>query len=49
MEEITFVPQTMTAITDAEEVEQFEQFYAALEDCDDVQNIYHNAELPEQA
>ena len=49
MEEITFVPQTMTAITDAEEIEQFEQFYAALEDCDDVQNIYHNAELPEQA
>ena len=26
-------------------IEQFEKFLAALEDCDDVQNVYHNAEL----
>ncbi|MCE9679909.1 YebC/PmpR family DNA-binding transcriptional regulator [Shewanella sp. AS1] len=45
VEEIAFVPQTMTEITDPEVIEQFEKFIAALEDCDDVQNVYHNAEL----
>ena len=47
VEEITFVPQTMTDITDPEVIEQFEKFLAALEDCDDVQNVYHNAVLPQ--
>ncbi|EDQ02564.1 YebC/PmpR family DNA-binding transcriptional regulator [Shewanella benthica] len=47
VEEITFVPQTLTDITDPEVIEQFEKFLAALEDCDDVQHVYHNAELPE--
>ncbi|WP_076415655.1 YebC/PmpR family DNA-binding transcriptional regulator [Shewanella sp. UCD-KL12] len=46
VEEITFVPQNAHEITDPEVVEQFEKFLAALEDCDDVQNVYHNAELP---
>ncbi|MCG9698248.1 YebC/PmpR family DNA-binding transcriptional regulator [Shewanella sp. Isolate11] len=45
VEEISFVPQTSTEITDPEVIEQFEKFIAALEDCDDVQNVYHNAEL----
>ncbi|MDB0034827.1 YebC/PmpR family DNA-binding transcriptional regulator, partial [bacterium] len=47
VEEITFVPQTMADLTDPEEVAQFEQFITALEDCDDVQNVYHNAEFAE--
>lgn len=46
VEEITFVPQNEHEITDPELIEQFEKFIAALEDCDDVQNVYHNAELP---
>lgn len=45
VEEITFVPQTMTEVTDPEVIAQFEKFLAALEDCDDVQNVYHNAEF----
>ncbi|WP_394203958.1 YebC/PmpR family DNA-binding transcriptional regulator [Shewanella waksmanii] len=46
VEEISFIPQTMTDVTDPEVIEQLEKFLAALEDCDDVQNVYHNAELP---
>lgn len=45
-EEITFVPQTMTEIS-GDDVAQFEKFLEMLDDCDDVQNVYHNAELPE--
>jgi len=45
VEEITFVPQTMTEIIDDEIIAQFDKFLAALEDCDDVQNVYHNAEI----
>ncbi len=45
VEEISFVPQTITEIDDPEVIQQFEKFIAALEDCDDVQNVYHNAEL----
>ncbi|SHH97326.1 YebC/PmpR family DNA-binding transcriptional regulator [Ferrimonas marina] len=44
MEEITFVPQTYTKV-EGDDVAQFEKFMAMLEDCDDVQNVYHNAEL----
>jgi YebC/PmpR family DNA-binding regulatory protein len=46
VEEITFVPQTDTDIA-AEHVEKFEKFIEMLEDSDDVQNIYHNAVLPD--
>ena len=44
MEEITFIPQTFTTVA-GEDVETFDKFIAALNDCDDVQNIYHNAEF----
>lgn len=46
VEEITFVPQTDTDIAE-EHVETFQKFMDMLEDCDDVQNIYHNGVLPE--
>ena len=46
VEEITFVPQAHTDIT-ADDMPNFEKFMAMLEDCDDVQNVYHNAVLPE--
>ena len=45
VQEITFLPQSMKAIT-AEDLPMFEKFMAMLHDCDDVQDIYHNAELP---
>lgn len=45
VQEITFLPQTMKAIS-PEDAPTFEKFIAMLNDCDDVQDIYHNAELP---
>lgn len=45
VEEITFVPQTQTEIT-ADDLPMFEKFVNMLNDCDDVQDIYHNATLP---
>jgi YebC/PmpR family DNA-binding regulatory protein len=47
VEEITWVPQTYTEISGEDDLANFEKFINMLEDCDDVQNIYHNAELPE--
>lgn len=44
VEEITFVPQTMTEISGEDEA-MFEKFIDMLNDCDDVQNVYHNAEI----
>ncbi|VAW70454.1 FIG007491: hypothetical protein YeeN [hydrothermal vent metagenome] len=44
MDEITFSPQTYTKIS-GEDVDIFDHFIAALNDNDDVQNIYHNAEF----
>jgi transcriptional/translational regulatory protein YebC/TACO1 len=43
VDEITFVPQTHVEITDEDDLANFEKFMTMLEDCDDVQNIYHNA------
>ncbi|MCC4798118.1 transcriptional regulator [Enterovibrio norvegicus] len=44
VEEITFVPQTMTAVT-GDDIATFDKFIDMLNDCDDVQNVYHNAEI----
>ena len=44
VDEIQFVPQTSTPIP-AEDMEMFEKFIEMLNDLDDVQNIYHNAEV----
>ncbi|MFT5879481.1 MAG: YebC/PmpR family DNA-binding regulatory protein [Moritella sp.] len=41
-EEITFLPQVEAEVT-GEDVEMFERFLVALNDCDDVQDVYHNA------
>ncbi|UAA39749.1 YebC/PmpR family DNA-binding transcriptional regulator [Paraneptunicella aestuarii] len=46
VEEITFVPQTHIDLTE-EDMPMFEKFMTMLEDCDDVQNVYHNAVVPE--
>lgn len=43
-DEIQFVPQTVTEIT-GDDVAVFEKFMDMLNDLDDVQNIYHNAQL----
>ncbi|NVJ60996.1 MAG: YebC/PmpR family DNA-binding transcriptional regulator [Gammaproteobacteria bacterium] len=44
VDEIQFVPQTTTEVT-GDDVAMFEKFLDMLNDLDDVQNVYHNAEL----
>jgi len=46
VEEITFVPQGRSEIS-ADDVPMFEKFINMLNDCDDVQDVYHNATLPD--
>jgi len=41
---IEMIPQTMTKLTDEEQVKQMEKLIDNVEDLDDVQNIYHNWE-----
>ncbi|MGC3972183.1 MAG: YebC/PmpR family DNA-binding transcriptional regulator [Pirellulales bacterium] len=44
-QEITFLPQSTKAIS-PEDLPMFEKFLGMLNDCDDVQDVYHNATLP---
>ena len=46
VQEITFVPQATIEIT-ADDRPMFDKFLEMLHDCDDVQDIYHSATLPE--
>ncbi len=45
--EIDMVPQTTTALDEEQQV-KFEKMLDMLEDNDDVQNVYHNADLPDE-
>jgi YebC/PmpR family DNA-binding regulatory protein len=45
-QEITFLPQSYTDIS-ADDLPMFEKFVQLLNDCEDVQEIWHNARLPE--
>jgi len=44
VDEIQFLPQTSTTI-EGDDVPMFEKFLDMLNELDDVQNVYHNAEL----
>lgn len=44
VDEIQFIPHNTTAIT-GDDIEVFERFMDLLNDNDDVQNVYHNAEI----
>ncbi|GLS84299.1 YebC/PmpR family DNA-binding transcriptional regulator [Paraferrimonas haliotis] len=44
VEEISFVPQNMHQVS-GDDVAVFEKFMDMLNDCDDVQDVYHNAEV----
>ena len=46
MAEITMIPDTMAELS-AEDAERVQQMLDVLEDLDDVQDVYHNADLPE--
>ncbi len=45
---IAMIPQTTTEITDPEMVAKIERLLDMFDDDDDVQNVYHNAILPEE-
>ncbi len=45
--EITMVPQTMSELTDEDQIKMMTKLIENLEDNDDVQNIYHNWDAPE--
>jgi YebC/PmpR family DNA-binding regulatory protein len=45
VDEIQFVPQNTTPITNEEDLALFEKFNNMLNDLEDVQNIFHNAEV----
>ena len=44
---ITMVPENTIKLT-GEDAEKMERFVDALDELDDVQDVYHNAELPEE-
>jgi len=45
--EITMIPQNMTKV-DGKEAEQMINFLEALDDCDDIQKFYSNADIPDE-
>lgn len=47
VDDIQFLPKTTTPV-EGDDIPMFEKFCDMLNELDDVQNIFHNAELPEQ-
>ena len=46
--EVQKIPQNTVAVPDPENVEKIRKMLDLLEESDDVQNVWHNAELPEE-
>ncbi len=46
--EINYIPQTTTVLEDEEAVKKMERLIDMLEENDDVQNVYHTWEMPEE-
>lgn len=44
MSELRYLPQTSTNMSDEEDIKNMNKLIDLLEDCDDVQNVYHNWE-----
>ncbi|NMB08761.1 MAG: YebC/PmpR family DNA-binding transcriptional regulator [Tissierellia bacterium] len=47
MAEIAFIPQNTTELTDENEIKNMVKLIEALEDSDDIQEIYHSWEIPD--
>lgn len=45
--EVSMVPQTMTTLTDEKQIQMMTRMLENLEDDDDVQNVYHSWDMPE--
>lgn len=48
MAEITYIPQNMVELTEEADIKNMEKLIDMLEDHDDVQEVYHNWEMPEE-
>ncbi len=46
--ELTYLPQNMVALQDEKDIKNMEKLIDMLEDNDDVQEVYHNWEMPEE-
>lgn len=46
--EVRMIPQNTVNVDDAETVEKIERFLERLDDNDDVQEVYHNAVMPDE-
>lgn len=46
--EVQKIPQNTVAVTDPETIEKIQKMLDLLEENDDVQNVYHNADLPDE-
>ena len=46
--EVTMVPQTMVTLTDDDHITKMQRMIDTLEDSDDVQDIYHNWDMPDE-
>ena len=46
--EVSMIPQNTVAVTDPDILKSITKMLEMLEENDDVQNVYHNAELPEE-
>lgn len=46
--EINYIPQTTTAIDSEDDIKKMEKLIDMLEENDDVQNVYHTWEMPEE-
>jgi YebC/PmpR family DNA-binding regulatory protein len=47
--EISMVPQTKVEVSDSDIVKKILKLIDSLEDCDDVQEIFHNCNIPDEA
>jgi transcriptional/translational regulatory protein YebC/TACO1 len=45
---IVYEPNTMLTVTDPEQMKLLDKLLDVLDDNDDVQNVFHNAELPDE-
>ena len=46
--EVTMIPQTWVELTDATDLKQMNKILDLLDEDDDVQNVYHNWDMPEE-
>lgn len=46
--ELAYLPENLTPISSADDAKQVLRIIEALDDLDDVQNVFHNADIPEE-